>query len=612
MAANPENPVASSDGDQASNELFAFPVPPTGCHDSACLPEKDLGSEVRARRSVASMDSPPGTTNESIYPYQAWPEQENFCTNQFKRFSKSTTSLPIILIHFADDSLVAGDDGSMEAEALTAAGATDVFSGANYSTKHKKSSPTLRAAKSHQNLLTTNESPSFSQSMFSLASKGEQMPEIAGLLSPIDTNRSYESTIEKSSGTITLVSHAHAHSTAPGTDNHHEQPSFGIHNNMEEEHVYQPPPVMPKPRKQLSMAQIEARLSNRNSMFIADVLLSGVDSATDNVAAQPTDWIKKNKRKPEQLELDIPIDVTSHRTSRYLYNVPSGPFGSSMHGTLSKALQWPHRVSQSAPRRLCRTRSSVLDQHKIYDIYEEAIWHTSSKTISNLTTSRLRSLGSATSSAMPWNFIRTWRPHTTPKKEHGEWNDQAGVPADQSNNNNNGYDSASDSDSDQESCSTSVSFSLASQKEPQSSKPARKSSMIHLLVKRASLGLLRRSASFCKTVSGSQLTKENPNRAMPGTEGSYKHGISSADVNASDNSRRLKAGNRLVNAMRQASSKLRGPFKHFDKSYIYQQEEEADIVSAYPADSLPGKELDSYLSLSALHSPVLSSTDNTE
>ncbi|KAJ2810973.1 hypothetical protein H4S07_002357 [Coemansia furcata] len=143
--------------------------------------------------------------------------------------------------------------------------------------------------------------------------------------------------------------------------------------------------------------------------------------------------------------------------------------------------------------------------------------------------------------------------------------------------------------------------------QPVLSKVARKPSMLHTLVKRAGLGLVRRSVSLCKLVSGA--------RTPSGSDGGCDDAHVSFDCNSSTtssssasvaSSKHVKKPRRVLNAMRQAKNRLLKSLKSTGKhlqTNTNAADDDRDVVSAYPTDSAPGTELDSYLSLSAIHSP---------
>ncbi|KAJ2608964.1 hypothetical protein EV177_004703 [Coemansia sp. RSA 1804] len=533
---------------------------------------------------------------------------------------------------------------------------------------------TVRAARSHHDLhSTTTNNPSFSQSMFSLESKDKTAPETSAFLSSPEISQNCEYGTEKSSGTITLVSYVHGqHPASPEQDASTRAPTLQDYCFERQTNSQLPPLSIPVPRRQYSMAQIEARLSNRNSMMISDALFSGVSSSSSSDLDQSLDvtgYLTKNRARQDSATEDIPIEVDPRRTSRYLYNVPSGPFRSSMHGPLAKMLQWPQRINHNAPRRIRRTRSSVIDQHKIYDIYEEAIWHSShipkrnipgsrhaknepfsdkhaepnsesenlfrsriiyrkASTIGNIAATRFKSLGSARASGISWNFIRSWKPRRDQQEEeeHQDWYDPSSMGQSHTDN----IDEIEDSENDGESfdlngslfpviadtsTNTDINTSTSASEtvdgnDTHDKKPARKQSALETLVKRAGIGLLRRSTSFYKTASDMVAEGGKSSKPALNTRCQYDFGISSADVGISDPKKHTMR-KRLTSAVRQATERIRNPLKYLDSADKLRSDEDEDIVSAYPLDSMKEKELDSYLSLSVLHSPVISSSEES-
>ncbi|KAJ2549081.1 hypothetical protein EV175_004580, partial [Coemansia sp. RSA 1933] len=629
--------------------MYAFPVPPMGNHDTATLKSVHEAAVFNGcdKKSVVNMD--PLAVDESGPSFRTCEllqlEQENHCISQFKRFSKSTASLPIIMTHFPDDGQATRS--SIEAHVLNTARLIESESNNGHGAGTGKVMSTVRAARSHHNLNSTKNNHSYSQSVFSLESKDEPMQATSGFISPTKSAHSHKSNGETSSGTITLVSYAYGQQPPPPSD------KSGVPCAQQETDTQgcfsgQSLFPVPLPRRQYSMAQVEARLSNRNSMFVSDALFSSIASNTGD-SEQQSDGSSRlaGSQRHEKVTIDTPFDIDPSRTSRYLYNVPSGSFRSSVHGPLAKALQWPQRISNSTPLRLRPTRSSVITQHKIYDIYEEAIWHTSrtpqksaekikihadkflssknaaeskvsdsenlsrsrilhkkASAIGAFATTRLKSLGSVRASGISWDFLRSWKPRGELQEGPGDWYDPTSIPTSYSDNIEDDDDDDSDSDSD-------VSLFRTSANNAQERKPARKPSTIQMFVKRAGIGLLRRSTSFYKSISGTSTDSSGPpNKSMLNTCSKYNTGISSADVCASDSTGHTMRS-RLANAMRQASGKIHNHLKYLDKNSTSHRDKDADIVSAYPTDSVKAQELDSYLSHSAIHSPMISSSDDS-
>ncbi|KAJ2851389.1 hypothetical protein IWW36_001156 [Coemansia brasiliensis] len=533
---------------------------------------------------------------------------------RLRRISRSTTSLPMFSNQDSDDTAL-----------------TDNASGQNENYKPGKFYMQLRAAKSHHNLCYIEDTGALSQSLLSLMSKGERMPEVADLLSPI-ANQSYESDMDRSSIKLMVqpqVSEPVVPQPSPMSTHSCsiKSPKNTIASSPER------PPVLL--RKQMSMAQMEDRLSNRNSMVVSDMFFSRATEDDDAKSRTlPTSIISgqgkvKRRQSRFQLDLDFHLDKGSHRTSRFLYDVPSSSSATGMQSTLTRALQWSQRISQNGHRQLKRTSSSIIDQHKIYEIYEESIWHSTETPVStsmasttskpklnfgfgfspsgqrrsvsdstnnnpkaansNQPGTRLNILRSVRSASVPWNMIRSWKNRNAQESRETDWELSSA--------------SSTFSSSNSEYCST-----ISSAEDKGSRKPTRKQSTIHLFVKRAGRGLLRRSTSFYKSISGATLTSNL--RTISGNQSSFTSTPSTIPNEQLKLKDKPKMGSRLAMVMRQAGSKLKGTLKLTDKAHAVAEHDD-EIVSAYPADSFTSNDLDTYLSMSALHSPVLSAPVNS-
>ncbi|KAJ1736182.1 hypothetical protein LPJ61_000141 [Coemansia biformis] len=378
------------------------------------------------------------------------------------------------------------------------------------------------------------------------------------------------------------------------------------------------------------MVQMGIRNNSRNSMVVGDMLFPGIGS-NDRGLALPAEKKALPKSTRYTMDAELAADIGTRRESRYLYDVPGSSLGGSVHGTISRALQWSQRISHGPPRQLHRTRSSIVDQHKIYDIYEESIWHTartpialpSAATDAKTGVSRfhfglggssalesLRSgfgnksaptggatgnphtnvLRSVKSASAPWNMIRSWKNRDSSSRKRTEW-DLSSVSTESSYSEVDGCSTLSDSE-----CQDDRSHQ-------------HKHSAIHLLVKRAGHGLMRRSASFYRSISGTTLASsasggESKAEHTRPSSSSDSRGPVLSPANASGARRAI--GRRLASAMRLAGGKLRGTWRPSSAS-LAPSEDDSDIVSAYPADPSAEEALDSYLSMSAIHSPVLPS-----
>ncbi|KAJ1937168.1 hypothetical protein FBU59_004834 [Linderina macrospora] len=175
--------------------------------------------------------------------------------------------------------------------------------------------------------------------------------------------------------------------------------------------------------------------------------------------------------------LPVPLPEHAKRASRYLYDVPT----------------------TQQPRRISRASRSLFDQHKIYDIYEESLWHSANiarpMTASahpgfpNADDVEQKRNKAAMHPASPWNLIRSLKfqnsvgrtKHTRPAWADGD------------------------------SCSLFSQHSITSDQAAAAATAEKSPKRLHELVRRAGLGILRRSVSFCKTISGSRLhTDDSP------------------------------------------------------------------------------------------------------
>ncbi|KAJ2162912.1 hypothetical protein GGF46_000295 [Coemansia sp. RSA 552] len=630
--------AAHSPGDAHSSDMFDFPAPPS--QPSAHAPNQ-TGSEF-----------PKHTLNPTRSPRQ---DDPGIDVARFKHMSRSTASLPVF-------------DRRNTSEFQESEDSSDDQCSAEDGKVYRQP----RAAQSHYNLHCVDDNAPLSESFLSLVYKGEQMSEIAHLMSPIASG-SFESDMAKSSGTITLVSHTHENDVPPLPRGRGDQRPPARDNNAE--------PITPsssqggvpfvKLRKQMSMAQMEARYNNRNSMVVSDMLFPLEIGDSSNGAPSVDDQQPPSEAKRRQsrfdLDFDFPLDLNIRPNSRYLYDVPNAPMGSSEGSgrASSKALQSSHRLSQSVPVQLRRTRSSIINHHKIYDIYEESIWHiahtatpvtsqpdgrdaaskhgmtslsagspanraapASSGNVDSNT--RARILHSVKSFSAPWHMVRSWKNRDT--RGHGR-----------SQSYMSSISSASTCSSDESYCGP-----FTSGTDSKDLAPRRKPSALHLFVRRAGRGLLRHSASFYKTLSGSSLASDdknnnnNNNNTSSSHDSSYEfsdgssgssssvshmrrvggeehHDLLSGNSSTLDESpapgdgNMQKIGRRFASVVRQASNKLKGTLRPPKKgattaaaaAAAAAQEDSGDIVSAYPADSLTGEELDKYLSRSAINSPVI-------
>ncbi|KAJ2787559.1 hypothetical protein GGI15_000639 [Coemansia interrupta] len=627
-----------------SPNLYDFPAPPDQppnvIRNSMLIPDPQKRA---SRRLSANGTSPPCSPCPAPQDLGNNKTQEvsapGLYLGNFKRFSKSTTSLPAMLsshnFGLCDD-IQLGDYQYYPSEADQKTAAEHRQGKAQVQQPSADQPHQLRAARSHHNLQNPEDCGVLSQSMLSMASKIEPMPDVADLLSPIECD-SYEYVAEedKPTGIITLVSHhTNEEPLSPPASAFPMQsaPETSVASNGVRTRV-----AGPIPRKQMSMAQLEARCINRNSMLVSGTLLPAVHmAAADDLAQQ-----SRNTRDP----LDIQLDKRLRRASRYLYDVPgSGPLGSGggVQETLSKALNWPQRLGRTASKRDTRTNSTVIDQYKIYDIYEESIWHSTHAAGSGVpgdsgfaaahvgrpTTSRARasrvdgSLGTApedrerpggvgmrtlrsvasSPGLLPWRMMKTWKPQTLKTRNasynhNGTWGRGGMISG------SDYSDSESDSDSDLSIGMAGAAAGSAVRKPPKAAQ--RKPSTIHLFVKKASLSLIRRSVSFYKSVGGSN-NATKPTAAGEGFDGTVDLTARiSSSSSLADRTKPKKRTRRLASALRHAGSMLRGTLRASDRKRPASTDSSSDIVSAYPTDSMPGRDLESYLSSSACNSPSM-------
>ncbi|KAJ2478612.1 hypothetical protein IWW56_003611 [Coemansia sp. RSA 2131] len=596
-------------GNMHNADLFDFPAPPSQHAEHSQGHEQDALKDLGQLRSSENADLCESTCAVSQTPPGLC--SSGLGSSRFNRYSRSTTSLPAFANHNVDG-YYAGEDVSDDGSAP----------------KTSRPYMQIRAAKSHHNLTCTEDNGPLSQSLLSLMSKGEQMPDVADLLSPIES-RSCEFE-QGPSEAATLAAHAPESSIPPPMPGQHSPGQLLADNYPSAEpHNVEHPAV--QLRKQISMAQLEARLNNRNSMVVSDMLFLGTDESDNNtLAADQQQGMAKRRQSRFRLGLDFQLDEPSHRSSRYLYDVPNSSSSNGMQSTISRALQWSHRISQNSNRKLRRTNSSLIDQHKIYDIYEESIWHTAHtpaasaddgvaknipgfrvgldtafgssgqrslstpKTLNKAdvaggghASTRMHILRTVKSVGVPWNMIRSRKSRDVQDTNDNEWELSSTSSASVYN------------ESHSDCCSI---FSNTDNSD--SKKPKRKQSTIHLLVKRAGQGLVRRSASFYKSISGATLITGSNSRSIDRERNSFTSFSSvSGDQSKAAEKEKPNIGNRFATAMRHAGNRLKGSLKQHNKSRV-SIEDDGEVVSAYPADSLTGNELNTYLSMSALHSPV--------
>ncbi|KAJ2615397.1 hypothetical protein H4S08_001248 [Coemansia sp. RSA 1365] len=521
-------------------DLFNFPAPPSQSPEESPHLDKD-GSINQKQDEHAAVDKFSLKAEEGLCintgetaKTDALPvlhiETAGLNTARFNRISKSTISLPFFPEHSADEIDSALDDN-------------DVF-GKYKSPKGAKMFSHARGAKSHHHLPCVSDNAPLSQSLVSLANKGEQMSEVADLLSPIESG-SYESDMEQSLEAITLVSQIHENAVLRPKTSHHQQEPQSRHNVSATSHYNDDVPAT-QIRKQISMAQIESRYNNRNSMVVSDMLFpstcefagDGFDAENPHLRLQPqAHQYRPQTRNNRQSCYQLDSSGNTHFES----NTASSQKGSTTGG------------------------------------------------LSGARTQILRSVKSA---GAHLSMLRPWKSRETPNRIRAEWELSSA--------------SSESTYSDGDYCS---SFSGASQQEDM--KPRHKHSTIQLIVKRAGLGLLRRSTSFYKSFSGASLSENSSAKGTGAVVSSFSK-FSSISSGSSEYARKNKPkiGHRFATVVRQAGNRLKDTLRSHDKEDSHLQED-SEVVSAYPADSATGKELDTYLSMSAIHSPVPSAPVNS-
>ncbi|KAJ2724886.1 hypothetical protein GGI07_001635 [Coemansia sp. Benny D115] len=468
------------------------------------------------------------------------------------------------------------------------------------------------------------------------------MPEVADLLSPIEY-QVYDSDLDNSASTIPLASQdgvAAATSANSGTNARVLTPqpeavpgadtkAQPLHSSQQapdfergqQVSVAHPQSFVPVPRKQMSMAQLEARIKSRNSMLVAGTLLPAVSmSSCDDLS---------NRFGPQKDESALLAEKRLRRASRYIHDAPVGAidFGSDhMWAQLSTSSgngEEKH-IGQGFARRTNRVSQVVADQNKIYSIYGESVWHSTYTTNTNMAArqqapfgftsdpktndftdrpgtavssrrgARMQTLRSVASSPMLTPWRRMWSKKTQivppmPLTQHP---------------NKECWDCASSFTSSVYSGSDcSISLAAVHQSTSQSKAPTRKPSAIRLLVRKAGLSLLRRSVSFYKSVSGSgTVVQEEGFEGAVGAEFEPEMGNSI--------SVRPKRSFRFAEIVRQAGNRLKGSLKHSEALPVT-VDDDSDVISAYPSDSLPDRNLDSYLSRSTYHSPSMTTPANS-
>lgn len=630
-----------------SSGLYDFPTPPTEFPKLILCPVQspDYPAENRYSHATSASSPEPLPYLSNELQFKGDPKTES--TNdllKLKRISKSTTSLPIPLSGhcYMDDHLLSSNYSFLEPIQE------------NY--KGQQTSMQPRATKSYHNLKADEESPPLNQSFFSLASRGrgidvggEPMPEIADLLSPIDSS-SIKSEMEKSSGTITLVSHVYGQrSTASSGENHHRRDGSSGDVIAEQSLTRMPMPsdgAMPshQPLKRFSMANLGIQRSNRNSAVVSGTLITAADMDFTTGLTEKRPHSSCGKRHSKLLRQNKSNTKGNGRRRSFAHfkahNQHQTDASNATSDSWTRAVNWSQRINNQGTvrQRDSQTSSSgnsaVIDQYKIYDIYEESVWHSAQtpqqkssiekfaadETITNKcsidsgsTRSRhrfgsigvgnslsLRALRSMTSLGYPWrkNSIKSSRPPTEPEApmqeaEEMEWECLSDC-------------SCSTSIYSEHSSDASVLISevyaqnkVEEEEEAIPKMPARRKSKIELLVRRAGVGILRRSTSLCKVISGA--STRDPMDA-DSTIAESRNTLDSSSSKLEDGT------NRLFTTMRLAGSRLKRSLKQKEKNDAAKiggnkTDDHDGIVSAYPTDSLPGRELSSYLSLSAIYSP---------
>ncbi|KAI8326500.1 hypothetical protein GQ54DRAFT_319128 [Martensiomyces pterosporus] len=537
-------------------DLYNFPSPPSKHHEPTLLPSRSPNeTAAQTFRYHKSMSTSPAL---SLCPVQP---DCGLGSSAYVRVSKSTTSLPKFSSQFGAPLQLS--EFPMPDEPAPKSG---------------KRATHVRAAKSHHNLLKRDEgSKSFFQSIFALDTRGEPLPDAADIPSPTDTG-SYESDAGKSSGTITLVSHTHGPSTSSSLAQKEKKASLPYETPDPEGNPKSFP--TPHPHKLSNIEPAAAAASGgsndgyrRNSMLISPSALS---AATGQPAgsSQRHPSHSRPQQKRDQAHLDVQLEKSTYRASRYLYDVPTSIPGSSSPSQHSRGsgFSWSQRISQSAPRRINRISKSLFDQHKIYDIYEESIWHTT-HTTSYSTTPNMEpanvadeepiahmaaddgsaavnressastnnggipgfgSLCIGKSPRSPWRLIKSLKPHSVPRRKDTDWECSSL------------FSSSDYSDTDTEA-------SLGDMRRQSARRPGSTKQGVHLIVKRAGLKLLRRSVSFCKSMSGPRSPA-----GVPTAESSPCGSLISERPRSAAPGKKQPRGRRLATAVRQAGQAIKG------------------------------------------------------
>ncbi|KAJ2892202.1 hypothetical protein IWW38_003310 [Coemansia aciculifera] len=237
----------------------------------------------------------------------------------------------------------------------------------------------------------------------------------------------------------------------------------------------------------------------------------------------------------------------------------------------------------------------------------------SSSAVDDMADSQLKSIQaippSSSSSGAPWRLLRAIRLGASLRDKSAEWDCSST------------YTGSVCSDNSGSDTETSPPDMKRQTSQPVLSKVARKPSVLHTFVKRAGLGLVRRSVSLCKIVSGTRVASSS-GEDTPGDS----YDCSSSTLSSSSSSSSVSVANikldqkprRVLDAMRQAKNRL---FKSLKLAKKHNERnagnndncsDDRDVVSAYPTDSAPRTELNSYLSVSAIHSPEAYSSANMD
>ncbi|KAJ1966246.1 hypothetical protein GGI12_000208 [Dipsacomyces acuminosporus] len=465
----------------------------------------------------------------------------------------------------------------------------------------------------------------FFQAIFGLDSHKEPSSDnTTDVSSPNDTG-SCKSDVCKSSGTLALVTQSRGPPALPSVVQQAPAPAPCEHAAPLEDEQKQPPTSSTRRFANVGVSPSSAGRMRNLAIFSTSAISAAASQLPDTTSSA----VQKSQKR-DQSRLDARLEKSTYRASRYLYDVPtSSSFGDSPAQGARNGFSWSQFISQSVPRRVNGTARSIFDQHKIYDIYEESIWHTAHTTsntnpphsASNKASAlsqpgshdgksaedephseskKFESLRRIKRAASSWRLIRSLKPKpSSPRRKESEWECAS-------------LFSSSDYSDDDYSEGPAYSSSSSSHKQsPQKSGSSKQG--VHSAFKRAGLEFIRRSASFCKSVSSSARFKNHSSLDAELSPCNESHSSFESPSESPDKAKaKHPKGRRLANAMRQAGHALRGSLlPKAGKGWgrisgdARPSPDPIDTFSMYPCDLAHHNIGDSDISSSIFYSPVV-------